>query len=669
MFRRNKNTDDIEDDFVITEAADNADGSSQATSSSQTASSTHDSGQALSKTAFHRKERLSPDDIYYSEIGMVENGGFELVGIIKNPGRYQAIQPEFGRVYRKFPGGRLYILYHPGKDNDTPALPGDLVEPLKNIRSHVDAIVKDNFGDSEFKRAKKLYAICENNTYLGVEIAHYVKADEDRGVLTIDDSINRNYDISNIASQFPGKQVRLIKRGWQNMLLDKWTCGHFTLEALRREIMSEPDPQKLEINEEILRRHFADYKKGKRSTGPELTLAARNEARTRLLSSDDDNDDGADEDQDDMNFDEPESSDFNQHKHTLSAMSVFLDGRVITHPDNVSLPVKGRAGSSHITADQLEEILIKSTGDKNLDILTHEDQSLERIYVRVMTEKHIPAFKALGIKRRETDHGHHYYELTIPLSERENSNYQPLFGIPCIADHETRYLDISHVLSASDIRQHRPVRPPAHLDETRARRNSLRHSQDNSLLPHLKAINQYLTRRAGETSGFLSSFLNSRCGQDYYLRRKSWLNILNQMVEASRPENGAEVGQLAPFIRREAARFKGISVSKNRFYRLLINLANALDGNEIGLCQPGLAERVNQYQQIYASMQVYRRQTEHYISQHSMFRKPSDSTIQNVRRENSLYAVHYNLLHDDDKADFLNPNQEHVSEYRNSVNL
>lgn len=179
---------------------------------------------------------LQPMDVYFSAVSIFEKHNFECLGSYIGTNSDGFSPKEKGRVYQKYPGGRLYILYYPGKDN--PKLPA-LDQPLKDIRNEADTVVEEKFGEIALKKAKKIFITSESNRYLGFSVAHYIYANYADNTLTTEDSIDRDYDESYLTNLFPNAKRIAIKNGWQNMLFDHWTCGHHVLEAIERDIQAQ----------------------------------------------------------------------------------------------------------------------------------------------------------------------------------------------------------------------------------------------------------------------------------------------------------------------------------------------------------------------------------------------------------------------------------------------
>jgi hypothetical protein len=235
---------------------------------------------------FKLGQRLNPEQVYFSNVGMLQAYSFELCGIVKNDDKASSpIVPELARIYKIPDNEKYYILYYPGKDNRKPFAPGSLVLSLDNILKRVNTAVIKHFGEPFLKNAKQSLTVCENNTYLSFPISHYIQVSKDKGQLTIDDSINRNYDESYIINCIPHEgQVRSIKRGWQNMLLDNWSCGHYAIEALRRNITEEKDPEDLRITDEIIKDHYDWYTQGKQSSHEDCLILTSQDPHDALLT-------------------------------------------------------------------------------------------------------------------------------------------------------------------------------------------------------------------------------------------------------------------------------------------------------------------------------------------------------------------------------------------------
>jgi hypothetical protein len=159
----------------------------------------------------------------------------------------------------------LYILYYPGKDNDQPISLTSRVLPLSVIMNAANPDLQMQYTQKELADAKKIFVVAESNKYFLVQVQHYIKADVTHGVLTTDDSIDRDYDESYLDKHIAHDQRFAIKRGWQNMVLDHWSCGHHALDRIRTDILGLVTPEEFEVNSAIIKQHFEYYLLGSAS--------------------------------------------------------------------------------------------------------------------------------------------------------------------------------------------------------------------------------------------------------------------------------------------------------------------------------------------------------------------------------------------------------------------
>lgn len=92
----------------------------------------------------------------------------------------------------------------------------------------------------------------------------------------------------------------------------------------------------------------------------------------------------------------------------------------------------------------------------------------------------------------------------------------------------------------------------------------------NPLLNAMRKVNQYLTRRSQETSQKWVGYW----GNDYYLRRESWQNILLKIQETAKSDNPDFKG-LKQYIEAEAKKFKGI-IARSDYYDCLMALSKTI---------------------------------------------------------------------------------------------
>lgn len=267
---------------------------------------------------FQMGERLTTNQLYFSAIGLFESSGYNLVSTV--PVELSQEYTEGARIYEK--NGEYHILYYPGKDNDAPVSTKTRVHPLSTLIDKVDQYISRHdiaktLNEDKLNKAKKHFLICENNTYLGCQVDHYIYAvlELDSDTFTTDDSIERKYNLSYLIKLFSDKTHHHISRGWQDQLLDTWQCGHYVLKALDRQININNPPKKLIINENMVSEHDLLFRKG---------YAIFSEAAKKQITSyksNKINDNNADDDFDEafkaFDDDNEVGSRFTQHRNSL----------------------------------------------------------------------------------------------------------------------------------------------------------------------------------------------------------------------------------------------------------------------------------------------------------------------------------------------------------------
>lgn len=206
---------------------------------------------------FELEMQLNPSQVYCAAVGMFEVNGFELVEIVEESSQIPAKVSELARVYRNPRNNRLHVLYFPGKDNDRPITDSDVATPLSRIKREVEEKCT-----TKLNRAVHSMVVCESNHYYIFKVDHFIYASLEDGVLTTEDSINRDYNESYLDQLTAHDAREKKKRGWQRQVFDKWQCGHFVLQALHRKINEIPDPLHLEIDETIVDAHDDYYRVG-----------------------------------------------------------------------------------------------------------------------------------------------------------------------------------------------------------------------------------------------------------------------------------------------------------------------------------------------------------------------------------------------------------------------
>lgn len=217
-------------------------------------------GTPVIESRFKRESRLQPDDVYYAACGIFNEHQFTCIDAITGDG----YPKELAKIYRRSDDGMLYIMYYPGKDNHHPTTLENLAQPLDHIMQKANDAIAKKYGTLALNNAKKIFVLAESNTYFGVSIRHYIKGDLTDGTLTTVDSINRSYDESYVtqSKHLTHTKRKTVKTGYQNMILDNWTCGYHSLEAIERDIMGQAAPKEFKVTDDVITKHDRYYKSG-----------------------------------------------------------------------------------------------------------------------------------------------------------------------------------------------------------------------------------------------------------------------------------------------------------------------------------------------------------------------------------------------------------------------
>lgn len=547
---------------------------------------------------------LATSQVYYSAIGVLTDNQFTLRSVIQNGDTGQ----EAARVYQKSPydNTQLYILYYPGKDNDFPISIEKTTTPLRSIVETADEQLAKEFNESELAKAKKLFIIAESNTYLGFEVTHYIKGEctglhNGKSTLITEDSIDRDYDESYITNLIPHTTRTAIKRGTQNMIFDHWSCGHHVIQAIKRMITGQNIPSNFAITETILKENSAYYKKG--------TFASRIGKKFIF-----------------------ENRDFHE----------------------LDIPVSGKIGY-HANGNTLSMSLAKlelalQEDDRDLEIINASTK--DEMIIKIFTNKDLPYFKYLGLERTRDENTPAYYECHISKDQPMHAS-EPLFGINVRCGNKTASIDITDMFSTEKIHTF-----SQQINPQRAERNI----QPNATLTAIKATNQYLVKRAGETS-YWGTMVNLFSGQDYYSRRTSWTKILGKINQYHNQK--ISLKELRKTVRTEMSNFNpGIfsCVQRNKYYTCLKDLYDTL--NEENLENQEVKNRVAGYCQIYTEMEKHKRATHSYVQQYSIFSENKGEPAPLIRKR-TTYESYHRLLDESDKADFLSTDELKNAEFKN----
>src|SRR3990167_4506332 len=193
-------------------------------------------------------KKLVPAQVYVASIALFQSLGFTCLQVVKSN---EIGSIELGRLYQSDKTKKLYLLHYPGKDSDDKEK--DMTTTaLRIIKKTNEQAVRTQFPEFNFENIIQIYTVCEVNTYFLIKVDHFIFALYHNRVLTTIDSISRDYDLDYVKDLFPGAAHNQIKTGWQSMLLDKWQCGHYVLQALRINLTSESLPDKLVITKKMV---------------------------------------------------------------------------------------------------------------------------------------------------------------------------------------------------------------------------------------------------------------------------------------------------------------------------------------------------------------------------------------------------------------------------------
>ncbi len=575
-------------------------------------------------------DKIKPQDIYRSAIGIFKHLQFTLLHVVE--GNFPP-DNEAARVYQKLEGGRLYIIYPPGKDNvDYKTKKSDATKTLNDILDYAHEDLAKKFSLQELRQAKKIAVLCESNTPVNQdldddlitafaelcehdEVKQYIKVDLDEGVSATEVSINRKYNETD--------------------------SGHYCLEAIRRDLTSEEAPkEKIEITQEMLDQHNDYY------TEYQLGLLERK-------------------------------------LKTIEKPTVLSTTTTPSQEDLaiIKLPVSGHIGSKAddctIGIDTFKAELKKHSKDRHLEVIV-KNNSANKLNLRIYTNKpSIAVFSNMGIKQQADERGLLYYPIEILRQDKSLAPEptDPLLGIK-INDKsgQKKSIDVTHLFNTDEIRhfikqgENTPI-----LNTAIAATTSTAPHPGDPILAAMQKINDYLTKRATATNSVLTYFFNSYTGNDYYNRRDNWLKILKEFNKCSNGEINKV--HLLYIIDREANIFN-VGFSKD-YYKHLTELKEVI-ANSPGLnLDNSLKQKIHSYHQMYAHMKMYTASTLHYMQRDAAIGEQNSgkrntllkNEINLVAREKLLYEAQYNLLDANDKKHFLNAKKEHMSEYHNLDNL
>lgn len=241
---------------------------------------------------FEYKEHLRPIPLYTALIGLfVDTERFELVDIVHDPEAWGL--KEVARVYRNRQNQQLYIIHFPGKDSTQKQTSENHVAPLsaryKFVRDSLSA--SNKCSQDELQSAKWIYPVAGSNTVtilmaFTTSVMHYIKAELNGDQLTIEDSVDWDYNTETLGKMLPHTNKTITKRGWQNVAIDNWSCGHYVIAAVERTINGEKAPECFAIDASVLKKHNELYAKGRIAIG--ASVDPQQFASVSLQSKDED---------------------------------------------------------------------------------------------------------------------------------------------------------------------------------------------------------------------------------------------------------------------------------------------------------------------------------------------------------------------------------------------
>jgi hypothetical protein len=220
---------------------------------------------------FLSDEELRPSEMYPAAVGIFESmpNRFKRVCIAANENDPQA--PEYARAYRSLDTQRIHIVYYPARDVEQTRR-AVTVYSVDELAIPANKILSDVLTPMELHTAVKHFIIAQSGDYGPTVAKHYVYARQQDNGLIIEDSKNplipyntkENLQraIRSEANHPDGfhhmpAEPRVHQHGFQTNLIDKPLCGHYTLQALRRNLANEPIPKLNVFQRNPLLKHFA----------------------------------------------------------------------------------------------------------------------------------------------------------------------------------------------------------------------------------------------------------------------------------------------------------------------------------------------------------------------------------------------------------------------------
>jgi hypothetical protein len=204
------------------------------------------------------------------------------VGVFESmPERYQFVDnaanesdplaPEYARAYRCLDTQLIHIVYYPARDVEQTRQPVT-VYYVDALATPANELLGNVLTPTQLHTAVKHFIIAQSGDYGPTVAKHYVYARHEDNGLTIEDSKNplipyntkenlqraiRPEENHPDGFHHMPTEPRVHQHGFQTNLIDKPLCGHYTLQALRRNLANEPIPTLNVFQRNPLLKHFA----------------------------------------------------------------------------------------------------------------------------------------------------------------------------------------------------------------------------------------------------------------------------------------------------------------------------------------------------------------------------------------------------------------------------
>lgn len=571
------------------------------TASDKTSINNETAAKKTSDKTFQSAKRLEPKEVYIATIGAFEKSNFKLQHIVRNPSTYSTLNGELARVYRKHDDGMLYVIYYPGKDNDKIGTQDNSNTALNEVIKNANEEIINFFGKKQLEKAKKLFVVAESNSYYGIPVMHYIKADITNGILTTDDSIDRDYNESYLNKNplLPHSKRVVIKRGLQPMISDTWSCGHHAIHRIFNDINGLTDPTEFSVDQKTLDDHADFYRAGFSSWA-------------------------------------------NKPVNTLDPNNPALEKREISFATSSKFCLN----STHVTLESITKMFRALALDNNLEIILAKSKDNHDRTLRIYTHRSIHKLNQLGLKPQIDTNGNQYYELTITPNDLTAKSHLPLFYLPVKVDGKTILpLDISHILSTENIREARK-QPHRNLKKPETTNNN-----QEKIIDIIQKTNIYMKTLLGHDIDKISS-----ADKNYLYRLHSWNKVLKTFDDFISKKT--DIATLLELIQKEASTFKTIHHSK-RYTNQLYLLANAIT-KHLYLADPceKLATKISNYSDLY--QQIKNLHTQSVSLKHEPRLFPSHLAAK--EREMELYYLLKSNLTPEDRYSFPSLRREEADD-------